>query len=141
MSESNQINSIKRAFSVLETLYKSSEPMGVSALAAAHGLPKVTMFRILASLLECDAVRKDTHNGQLIFKALRRFKHGVSKHLRTYRNGYHEIRIHFYPFKSRRCFFGSSSAFTSFAFYELRLHELYLYEFHLQKAAFIQVPS
>ena len=59
MSESNQINSIKRAFSVLETLYKSSEPMGVSALAAAHGLPKVTMFRILASLLECDAVRKD----------------------------------------------------------------------------------
>ncbi len=59
MAESDQINSIKRAFSVLETLCQNNEPMGLSALAAAHELPKVTMFRILTSLLECDAVRKD----------------------------------------------------------------------------------
>lgn len=59
MADSDSINSIKRAFCILETLCHTKESMGVTALASALDLPKATVFRILSSLIECGAIVKD----------------------------------------------------------------------------------
>lgn len=59
MKESENINSISRAFRVIDELFKSPEPMGVSVLAARLKLPKVTTFRILTTLVDCGVIEKD----------------------------------------------------------------------------------
>ncbi|MBS7335044.1 MAG: IclR family transcriptional regulator [Eubacteriales bacterium] len=60
MDESNSINVILRTFKILETLFNSAEPMGISAIAAELKLPKVSTFRILSTLCECGAIEKDS---------------------------------------------------------------------------------
>jgi IclR family KDG regulon transcriptional repressor len=59
MKESENINAISRAFRVIDEIFKSPEPIGVSALAARLMLPKVTTFRILTTLVDCGAIEKD----------------------------------------------------------------------------------
>lgn len=59
MKEDRSINSIIRAFNVIDELFRSSEPMGVSELAAILELPKVTTFRILSTLVKCGAIEKN----------------------------------------------------------------------------------
>lgn len=53
------ISSISRASKILDAVFESEAPVGVSPLSKAVGLPKVTTFRILSTLVDCGLLIKD----------------------------------------------------------------------------------
>ena len=62
MANNDGVNAIMRAFSVLDLLFQSSEPMGISNIAAELKLPKASVFRILNTLAQCKAVHRDSND-------------------------------------------------------------------------------
>lgn len=64
------IVAVKRAVAILNLLAAAGEPLGVSTIAEQLGLPKVTTFRILSTLVEEGMLRKspaDDYSLGLIF--------------------------------------------------------------------------
>jgi DNA-binding IclR family transcriptional regulator len=48
-----------RAFAILETIVRADRPLAMSELVEAHGLPKPTVFRVLATLEEAGLVTRE----------------------------------------------------------------------------------
>ncbi|MFE6868732.1 IclR family transcriptional regulator [Kitasatospora sp. NPDC057692] len=59
------VQSISRAFAVLEAVVDSEDPIGVSDLARCSGLPVGTVHRLAQTLHELGYVRKDEHSKYL----------------------------------------------------------------------------
>ncbi len=58
----NYITMIERSSSIIEELYKSSVPLGISEIAKTLDLPKATIYRILITLAKSGFVEKDEND-------------------------------------------------------------------------------
>lgn len=58
----NYITMIERSSSIIEELYKSSVPIGISEISKTLELPKATIYRILITLIKSGFVEKDEKN-------------------------------------------------------------------------------
>lgn len=56
---SGQVQSIARAFTVLESVAKSGTPVGTTEIAEQSGLPTGTVYRVARTLMELGYLRKD----------------------------------------------------------------------------------
>lgn len=55
------VNSVQRAFTVLEAMADAEGPMGISVLSAATGLPMPTIHRLIRTLVELGYVHQDAN--------------------------------------------------------------------------------
>lgn len=75
----NFINILGRAFSILDCMLESGEPIGVSHISSITGIPKANAFRILKTLEELDAVT-EIGSGYVLSTRLIKYGNGAKRH-------------------------------------------------------------
>lgn len=60
----NKVQSLDRAFDILDVLARAARGLGLSEIAASAALPRSTAFRLLAVLQRREYVRKDEETGK-----------------------------------------------------------------------------